>query len=124
MLDTDPRRLAALTCSGSIGFERRANLVLRLVDRLERACRQKCENRGTNSRHLAARHQHRTPQHIRIDLIEHRIVLRNAAAVDHAQRRRAIFAHAIENHAGVKRRSFDGREQFVLRGAAADSIQS
>ena len=94
----------------------RADPLLRLADRLERPRGQECEDRRADPGHLARRRQHRPAQNIRVDLVERRIALRNPAAIDHSQRRRAVFAHPVENHARMEGRSLDGCEKLILRG--------
>ncbi len=63
----------------------------------------------------ALRHQNRLAHHVGVYLVQHRVLLRNAAAVDDPPHRHAVLLHPLQNHARVKRRAFDGREQLVLR---------
>ena len=90
--------------------------VLRLLDRLERAGREEREDRRAQAGDIALRHQHRLVQHVRVDLIEHLVLLRDAAAVDDAADRHAVLFHALENDARVEGGAFDGGEELVLRG--------
>ena len=85
---------------------------LRFSDGLETPRRHKGKDRRTEARDFPARNQHGPAQHIRIDLVQDRIALRNSAAIDHAPRGRAVFRHSIENDAGVERRSLNGRKQL------------
>src|SRR5581483_4224495 len=61
--------------------------------------------------------KHRSSEYVRIDLVKHVILLRNSAGIDHARDPHALVAHAVEDHARMKRRTFDRCEQFILRGA-------
>ena len=61
--------------------------------------------------------QNRFVQDVRINLIQHIVLLRNSAAIDEAFHFHAVLCHAIENHACVKRRSFNRRKQLIRRGA-------
>ena len=64
----------------------------------------------------AGGNQHGLAQHVGVDLIEHGVVLRNAAGVDDAVHRHAVLGHALQDNARVKGRALDGREKLVLRG--------
>ena len=55
-------------------------------------------------------------EHVGVDLVEHGVVLRNAAGVDDAIDGHAVLGHALEDDARVERRAFDGGEELVLRG--------
>ena len=48
-------------------------------------------------------------------MVQHLVLLRDAAAVDHAIDRHAVLGHAFENHARVKRCSLDRCEEMILR---------
>ena len=61
-------------------------------------------------------HQNRLAHHVGVHLVEHRVLLRDAAAVDDAPHRHAVLFHALQNDARVEGGPFDGGEQFVLRG--------
>ena len=56
------------------------------------------------------------PMHVGVDLVEHGVLLRDAAAVDDAAHGHAVLLEALEDDAGVKGGAFDGGEQLVLRG--------
>ena len=61
-------------------------------------------------------HQDGLAQHVGVHLVEHRVLLRNAAAVDDAADGHAVLLHALQDDARVEGGAFDGGEQFVLRG--------
>src|ERR1700750_950032 len=82
-----------------VDSELRTNLVLCFVDGLEGTCRHEGEDRASKARDFAAGYEHGTSENVRVDLIQDRIVLRDASAVDHSLCWCAVFAHAVENHA-------------------------
>src|SRR6266436_9018151 len=62
----------------------RANLILSLFHRLERPRGEKSEDRRTQTDDTLARNENRPLQHIRVDLIQRVVFLRNATCIDHA----------------------------------------
>ena len=64
----------------------------------------------------AGGHEHGLVEHVGVDLIEHGVVLRDAAGVDDALDGDAVLGHALEDDAGVEGGAFDGGEELVLRG--------
>src|SRR5258708_15356680 len=50
---------------------------------LEGSRRHERENGRAQAGHAAGRHQHGTPQHVRIHLVEYFVLLRNSAGIDH-----------------------------------------
>ena len=95
---------------------RRTNLLLRLLDCLKDARSEKRENRGTQTGHAFARNQDRSSQDIRIDSIQHIILLRNTAGIDYSLDVNSMTGHAVQNHSSMKSGSFNSGEQLVLRG--------
>ena len=107
------RRLGGV---GGEGLEGRAKRILRLFDRLEISRREEREDHRTERSDVALRHQHRLAQDVGVDLVELRILLRNASAVDDAVDRRAVLLHALEDDAGVQRGALDRGVQLVGSG--------
>src|SRR5215475_1025279 len=88
-------------------LEWRAQPLLRFFDATESAGGQKCKNRRPQAGHLAFGHQDRFAHHIGVDLVEHRVLLRDAATVDDAPHWHAVLLHALQDHARMKGRSLD-----------------
>ena len=102
-----------------------ATVVVDVVDHVESPEREaerldarseKRENRGTQTGHAFARNQDRSSQDIRIDSIQHIILLRNTAGIDYSLDVNSMTGHAVQNHSSMKSGSFNSGEQLVLRG--------
>ena len=87
---------------------------LRLLERREHPRRKEGEQRRPQARDRALRNQHRHSQDVGIDLVQHGVLLRDAAPANHATNRYAVFRHPFEDDPGVQRRPFDRGEEFVL----------
>ena len=103
-----PALQASLSRLGLDRTEARAEFVLRLFDGAEGAGGHEGENGRAETRDVARRHQDRLPHHVRVYLIEHGILLRDAAAVDDSADRYAVLFHPLQNDARVERRALDG----------------
>src|SRR5207253_7749227 len=95
---------------------RRADLPLGIVDSTKCPSRQKRKNRGPDARDFVARHKHRPSKDVGVHLVEHRITLWNAAAINHTLRRSAMLAEPVKDDSRMKGGALDGSEQFILRG--------
>src|SRR2546423_10941919 len=95
----------------------RANLILSFFHLLERPRGEKSENRRTQTDDALARNENRPIQHIRVDLIEYVVFLRNATCIDHALDVHTMLGHAIQDDPSMQGSAFDRRKQFILGGA-------
>ena len=89
---------------------------MRLFNGLKSSRRQERENCRAEADDTFAWHQYRATKHISVNLILDIVLLRNASRVDDALDFYSVSSHAVEDHSGVKRRSFDRSEEFILRG--------
>ena len=85
-------------------------------DGVEGAGGEQGEDAGAEAGGDAGGHQDGFAEHVGVDLVEHGVVLRNAAGVDDAVDGHAVLGHALEDDAGVEGGAFDGGEELVLRG--------
>ena len=72
--------------------------------------RQKGEDRRTQAGDRSFGHQHGHVEHIRIDLVEHRVLLRDAPTVDDAAYGDTMLFHALQNDTRVEGGAFNGGE--------------
>ena len=84
-----------------------------MVGRRRPRGKRRCRSRGWWG---ARRHENGLAEHVGVDLVEHGVVLRNAAGVDDALDGDAVLGHALKDDAGVEGGAFDGGEELVLRG--------
>ena len=93
-----------------------AHLLLRGFDGREDAGGELREDAGAEAGGRRGGHEHGLVEHVGVDLVEHGVVLRDAAGVDDALDGHAVLGHALEDDAGVEGGAFDGGEELVLRG--------
>jgi hypothetical protein len=72
-----------------------AYLILAFFDTRKDTRREKCKDGRTNAGYAAVRHQHRSAQNVGINLVQHRIILRNSTPVYYATDRGTMFAQPI-----------------------------
>src|ERR1700733_12812045 len=94
----------------------KADGLLRFFDGAEGAGGKQREDSGAKAGGGSIRNQHRLADYIGVDLVEHSVVLWNAAGVDNALDRDTVLGHAFENDARVKRCALNRGEEFVLSG--------
>ncbi len=96
---------------------RRTERPLSLFDRVEHTRREEGEDRRPETRDRLLGHEHGfAPISIRVDAIQHFVLLCDATPVNHAIDPNAMLGHSLEHDSGVKGGPFDRREQLIGRG--------
>src|SRR5438067_2094899 len=103
---------------------RRADFILRLFNSFESSGGHKCENGRAKAGHTLCWDQHGPAENVRIHAIQDFIFLRNTTGIDDTLNANTVCCHAIEDDAGVQRRTFDGCKKLVLCSALEVPSQS
>src|SRR5882724_3676608 len=95
----------------------RAECFLRFLYGLVCTGGEECEYGGTDAGRVALRDQNGFVHDAGINAIERFVLLRDPAGIDDAAHRHPVLLHPLENYARVKGRSFNRREELILRRA-------
>jgi len=91
-----------------------AHPLLCFFDGSEDAGCQLCKDPGPDACWRLARYQNRFVEDVGVNLIQYRVLLRNATSVDDAINRNPMFRHSLKDDASMKGGSFNGSEEFIL----------